>query len=56
MQNVIFNRFKSTINMLRLVLQTLQDYTYFYDEILKNGQIERKVPWTGISRRMEKIA
>ena len=31
--------------MSRLVLQTLQDYKYFYDEKLKNGQIERKVPW-----------
>ena len=41
MQNYI-NHFKSTI---KHVLQTLQNYKYFYDEKLKNGQIERKVPW-----------
>ena len=36
--------------MLRLVLQTLQDYTYFYDEILKNrkkGSLDRNLKTDG---------
>ena len=47
---IYVNHFKSTINMLRLVLQTLQDYTYFYDEILKNrkkGSLDRNLKTDG---------